>query len=162
MAVIRKVDFTTDIIQGETIVFNFSEDSVVEVVNSKGIKTSYNYPYQPIDTSSWEDGAYTAIINDTSFAVRTFQVVNPTTTADQYNQYLNIINEINQVIESKVQGGGVITQSINNKSLTTESMDALLKLRSHYTKLANQERARMKGISPGNPIKSITTFNRGV
>ena len=36
-------------------------------------------------------------------------------------------------------------------------MDALLKLRTHYTKLANQELARMRGLSSGNPIKSITT-----
>ncbi|ELY6084793.1 hypothetical protein SNO26_004047, partial [Cronobacter sakazakii] len=101
------------------------------------------------------------IINDKTFAVRTFQIVDPTATANKYNQYLSIIDEINIVIESKVQGGGVITQSINNKSLTTESMDALLKLRTHYTKLANQELARMRGLSSGNPIKSITTFNRG-
>ncbi|MCW9157433.1 hypothetical protein N5I54_25145 [Klebsiella quasipneumoniae] len=126
-----------------------------------GVKQSFSYPYSAIDTSTWKSGAYTAIINDTSFAVRTFQIVDPTATANKYNQYLSIIDEINFVIESKVQGGGVISQSINNKSLTTESMDSLLRLRTHYIKLANQELARMKGLSSGNPIKSITTFNRG-
>lgn len=126
-----------------------------------GVKQSYSYPYTTIDTSTWKPGAYTAIINDTTFAVRTFQIVDPTATANKYNQYLSIIDEINIVIESKVQGGGVISQSINNKSLTTESMDSLLRLRTHYMKLANQELARMKGLSSGNPIKSITTFNRG-
>ncbi|HBW0881661.1 TPA: hypothetical protein MED72_006007 [Klebsiella variicola] len=157
----RSVDFTSDIIQGESIVFSFAVDSTVDIVGMDGIKQSFSYPYSAIDTSTWKSGAYTAIINDTSFAVRTFQIVDPTATANKYNQYLSIIDEINFVIESKVQGGGVISQSINNKSLTTESMDSLLRLRTHYIKLANQELARMKGLSSGNPIKSITTFNRG-
>lgn len=157
----RSVDFTSDIIKGENIVFSFAADSKVDIVDVDGIKISYTYPYSVIDTSNWKSGAYTAIINDKTFAVRTFQIVDPTATANKYNQYLTIIDEINIVIESKIQGGGVITQSINNKSLTTESMDALLKLRTHYTKLANQELARMRGLSSGNPIKSITTFNRG-
>ncbi|MCB3778013.1 hypothetical protein H5765_18205 [Klebsiella pneumoniae] len=157
----RSVDFTSDIIQGESIVFSFAVDSTVDIVGMDGVKQSFSYPYSAIDTSTWKSGAYTAIINDTSFAVRTFQIVDPTATANKYNQYLSIIDEINFVIESKVQGGGVISQSINNKSLTTESMDSLLRLRTHYIKLANQELARMKGLSSGNPIKSITTFNRG-
>ena len=157
----RSVDFTSDIIQGESIVFSFAVDSTVDIVGMDGVKQSFSYPYSAIDTSTWKSGAYTAIINDTSFAVRTFQIVDPTATANKYNQYLSIIDEINFVIESKVQGGGVISQSINNKSLTTESMDSLLRLRTHYMKLANQELARMKGLSSGNPIKSITTFNRG-
>lgn len=157
----RSVDFTSDIIKGESIVFSFAADSTVDIVGVDGVKQSYSYPYTTIDTSTWKPGAYTAIINDTTFAVRTFQIVDPTATANKYNQYLSIIDEINIVIESKVQGGGVISQSINNKSLTTESMDSLLRLRTHYMKLANQELARMKGLSSGNPIKSITTFNRG-
>ncbi|WP_171964864.1 hypothetical protein [Cronobacter sakazakii] len=157
----RSVDFTSDIIQGESIVFSFAADSKVDIIDVGGVKQSYSYPFSAIDTSTWKSGAYTAIIKDTSFAVRTFQIVDPTATANKYNQYLSIIDEINIVIESKVQGGGVISQSINNKSLTTESMDSLLKLRNHYTKLANQELARMRGLNSGNPIKSITTFNRG-
>ncbi|HHH3437607.1 TPA: hypothetical protein ACPZBX_001035 [Enterobacter hormaechei subsp. steigerwaltii] len=157
----RSVDFTSDIIKGERIVFSFAADSTVDIVGVDGVKQSYSYPYITVDTSTWKPGAYTAIINDKTFSVRTFQIVDPTATANKYNQYLSIIDEINIVIESKVQGGGVITQSINNKSLTTESMDALLRLRTHYIKLANQESARMKGLSSGNPIKSITTFNRG-
>ncbi|EKY3222207.1 hypothetical protein AABV78_001440 [Enterobacter hormaechei] len=157
----RSVDFTSDIIKGESIVFSFAADSKVDIVGVDGINITYTYPYSVIDTSNWKAGAYTAIINDKTFSVRTFQILDPTATANKYNQYLSIIDEINIVIESKVQGGGVITQSINNKSLTTESMDALLKLRTHYTRLANQELARMRGLSSGNPIKSITTFNRG-
>jgi len=161
MATIRKIDFSKDIIQGEKVIFDFSADSVIDIVDSEGTKTTYSFPYQPIDTSDWKTGAQTAIINDSGFEVRVFQVVDPTATASKYNQYMKIIDEINIVISSKVENGGVITQSINNKSLTTESLDALHKLRAHYTKLANQEYARMKGIATRNPIKSVTTFNRG-
>ncbi|MBJ6560311.1 hypothetical protein JGT39_24015 [Enterobacter hormaechei] len=48
----RSVDFTSDIIKGENIVFSFAEDSKVYIVDVDGIKISYTYLYSVIDTSN--------------------------------------------------------------------------------------------------------------
>jgi hypothetical protein len=48
----RSVDFTSDIIKGESIVFSFAADSKVDIVDVDGIKISYTYPYSVIDTST--------------------------------------------------------------------------------------------------------------
>ena len=57
----RSVDFISDIIKGESIVFSFAADSKVDIVDVDGINVTYNYPYSVIDTSNWKAGAYTGL-----------------------------------------------------------------------------------------------------
>ncbi|HGF9807860.1 TPA: hypothetical protein ACJEWJ_005542 [Klebsiella quasipneumoniae] len=160
MAVVRKVKLTGDIIKGETILFDYPVGSNIDLIDPSGIKTSYTYPFSVIDTNNWEEGIWTAIIDSPkSYGVNQFELINPISKASTYNSLKKIIDEIDLVILQRATGGGVISQTIQNKSLTFESSEALLALRRMYVLRANALLADMKGFtSSGSPIKSITNF----
>ena len=162
MAIVRKVDLKGDIIKGETITFNYPVGTDIDIINPEGTKTSYTYPFPDIDTNTWLHGIWTAIIESPNvYGVQQFEVTDPTAKASEYNDLIQIIKDIDQITLDRIKGNGVISQTIQNKSLTYESSEVLLRLRSIYVKRANDLITDMKGLNAGSPIKSITTFNRG-
>jgi hypothetical protein len=46
MAVVRKVKLTSDIIKGESIIFDYPEGTSIDLIDPSDIKTSYTYPFQ--------------------------------------------------------------------------------------------------------------------
>ncbi|WP_142631673.1 hypothetical protein [Raoultella ornithinolytica] len=160
MAVVRKVKLTSDIIKGESIIFDYPEGTSIDLIDPSDIKTSYTYPFQSIDTNKWLVGIWTAIIDSPKeYGVNQFELVDPTSKASAYNNLKKIIDEIDTIIIQRATNGGVISQSIQNKSLTYESSEALMKLRKMYVERANDLMSSMKGYtSAGSPIKSITNF----
>lgn len=161
MAIVRKVTLRGDIFKGETITFDYPAGSEVDLIDPTGVKTSYTYPFPDIDTSNWVAGVWTAIINSTvAYGVQQFEVIDPTSKASEYNDLMQIIKDIDQIIMDRIKGGGVLSQSIQNKSLTYESSEILMKLRPVYVSRANDLLSDMKGFNTGCPIKSITTFRR--
>lgn len=162
MAIVRKVDLKGDIIKGETITFNYPAGTDIHIISPEGTKTSYTYPFPDIDTNTWLPGIWTAIIESPNvYGVQQFEVTDPTAKASEYNDLIQIIKDIDQITLDRIKGNGVISQTIQNKSLTYESSEVLLRLRSIYVKRANDLITDMKGLNAGSPIKSITTFNRG-
>ena len=162
MAIVRKVDLKGDIIKGETITFNYPVGTDIDIISPEGTKTSYTYPFPDIDTNTWLPGIWTAIIESPNvYGVQQFEVTDPTAKASEYNDLIQIIKDIDQITLDSIKGNGVIRQTIQNKSLTYESSEVLLRLRSIYVKRANDLITDMKGLNAGSPIKSITTFNRG-
>ena len=104
---------------------------------------------------------YTVIITDKTRSVKQFNMIDPLEAATTYNQIIDIIKDIDNVIDARLQNGGVYQTSINNKSLMSETLAQLYAMRANYIKRANAELAKMKNTVPDNPIKSITFFNRG-
>ncbi|HHQ5365532.1 MULTISPECIES: hypothetical protein [Klebsiella/Raoultella group] len=160
MAVVRKVKLTSDIIKGESIIYDYPAGTNIDLIDPAGVKTSYSYPFQAIDTNAWEVGVWTAIIaSPKAYGVNQFELIDPTSKASAYNNLKKIIEEIDTIIIQRATNGGVISQSIQNKSLTYESSEALMKLRRMYVERANDLLSSMKGYgSAGSPIKSITNF----
>ncbi len=156
MTIENKVDFSQDIYIGDNIVLTFGDGSSIEIISSKGNKYNYSSPYSPIDTSSWPQGMYTVIITDKTRSVKQFNVIDPLEAASTYNQIIGIIKDIDNVIDARLQNGGVYQTSINNKSLMSETLAQLYAMRANYIKRANAELAKMKNTVPDNPIKSIT------
>ncbi|HFR4310037.1 TPA: hypothetical protein ACHVSW_005523, partial [Klebsiella pneumoniae] len=70
------------------------------------------------------------------------------------------IDEIEQVIKAKLTNGGVLSTSINNKSLVNESTEVLWRMKQALLRQYNKLKAKMNNKKSGNPIKSITTFKR--
>ncbi|HEM6833929.1 TPA: hypothetical protein U2I34_003514 [Citrobacter koseri] len=162
MAIVRKVDLKGDIIKGEAITFNYPVGTDIDIISPEGTKTSYTYPFPDIDTNTWLPGIWTAIIESPNvYGVQQFEVTDPTAKASEYNDLIQIIKDIDQITLDRIKGNGVISQTIQNKSLTYESSEVLLRLRSIYVKRANDLITDMKGLNASSPIKSITTFNRG-
>ncbi|MGV3692867.1 hypothetical protein ACV8SZ_27695, partial [Citrobacter freundii] len=73
---------------------------------------------------------------------------------------IQIIKDIDQITLDRIKGGGVLSQSIQNKALTYESSEVLMKLRSIYVSRANSLISDMKGLNTGCPVKSVTNFRR--
>lgn len=161
-ATVRLVDFTSDIYIGESIQPNFGIDSAIEIILPSGEKEWGSHPYEPISTNPWKPGMATVIIKENEqHRVQHFNIINPVEIANQYNQLTGILKEIDLVIEARLSNGGVLQTSINNKSLTNESLSALYAIRSAYVKRINNELAKINKTQQNNPIKSITRFTRG-
>ncbi|QUG75866.1 hypothetical protein GKQ23_13075 [Erwinia sp. E602] len=154
----RQTDFTDQIYIGETIQPSFPEGSSIEIIDSAANRYTFQYPYSTIKTDTWAEGMATIIIKTSTNTVRYFQIIDPISTADKYNQLMKILNEIDKVIESRLSGGGQISITINNKTLTNESLSQLYLIRASYVNRINAELAKIKGKNPDNPIKSITNF----
>ncbi|MHC3292342.1 hypothetical protein ACXOER_05010, partial [Salmonella enterica] len=101
------------------------------------------------------------IIKDGNQSVEHFQIVDPTNIANNYNQLMGILKDIDAVIESRLTGGGILQTTINNKTLISESLSSLYAIRAAYVKRINAELAKINKTNPNNPIKSISRFNRG-
>lgn len=155
----RKTDLTSPIFIGEIIVLDFPSTATIKIIDAKNNEQEY-FPLVPIDTSSWVQGTSTAIISDGSMSVQLFTVKDPLEQANKINQLQELIDEIDMVIESKILGGGTTQLTINNKTLVTESAAVLYQMRQVYAKKLADEKARMRKVKTGNPIKSITRFTR--
>ncbi|EMN5860196.1 hypothetical protein RJ495_000725 [Pluralibacter gergoviae] len=161
MTVVRKVDLTADIFKGEVITFKYPPGSAVELFDPTSNKIEYEYPYPDIDTNDWEVGIWTAIIKtEHNYNVVNFELVDPAGKANRYRALIKIIEDIDNVMMQRATGNNVIVTSINNKSLTYESSDVLLRLRATYVAQANSLAANLKGLKIGCPIKSLTSFKR--
>lgn len=157
-----KVKLDATIYVGETILLDFPKDSTVKVITTDGQELVYEYPYTDIDTTGWVEGMYTALIKEKKTQmVRLFQVEDPHSITKTYNMLVKIINEIDIIVDSRLSGGGVLSTTINNKTLLNESLATLYKLRAGYVKRANAELGKINGSNQGNPIKSYTNFSRG-
>lgn len=157
----RSVDFTSVIYVGEDVIPSFPDDSSIEVILPDGTKETYSYPYTPINTSKWKTGMATVIIKDKGQRVEHFNIVDPTDIATNYNQLMQILNEIDLVIELRLTAGGVVQTTINNKTLISETLSSLYAIRSSYVKRINNELSKINKKQPNNPIKSISRFTRG-
>ncbi|POU02322.1 hypothetical protein C3369_07600 [Escherichia sp. ESNIH1] len=157
----RLIDFTQIVYVGETILINLPADSSVEIIGADGVKYNFACPYSDIDTSQWASGMTTAVISNGTTRVKIFEVINPIDITSKYNQLLKIIEEIDAVVEARLHNGGVLSTTINNKTLMNETLTNLYIIRSKYVKQANAELSKINSTSTGNPIKSITTFKRG-
>lgn len=157
----RPVDFKSAIYIGEDVMPAFPEGSSIEIILPNGNKESYAYPYDPVSTATWVEGMATVIIKDGNQSVEHFQIVDPTNIANNYNQLMGILKDIDAVIESRLTGGGILQTTINNKTLISESLSSLYAIRAAYVKRINAVLAKINKTNPNNPIKSISRFNRG-
>ncbi|RWS84188.1 hypothetical protein DN462_25230 [Citrobacter freundii] len=161
MAIVRKVTLKGDIIKGESIKFDYPQGSEIDLISPTGTKTSYTYPFPDIDTNLWDVGIWTAIISSPiAYGVNQFELIDPTAKVSEYQDLIQIIKDIDQITLDRIKGGGVLSQSIQNKALTYESSEVLMKLRSIYVSRANSLISDMKGLNTGCPIKSVTNFRR--
>ncbi|MGC0844645.1 hypothetical protein [Pantoea agglomerans] len=89
----------------------------------------------------------------------TTEVIDASKNTQEYSELLAMIKEIDEVIRVKVQGGGVYSTTINNKTLVSENLSALENLRIRYIKRANALWSIMNdqpANGNGRPIKSVT------
>ena len=102
----------------------------------------------------------TAITNGVSSTSLT-EVIDPTKHTEEYARLRNFVEEIEAVIEAKIQGGANYSITINNKTLVSESLANLEDMRTRYIKRLNALWAKMNGqqsSGDGKPFKSITVF----
>ncbi|EPX9549057.1 hypothetical protein ACW6GR_000391 [Klebsiella michiganensis] len=157
----RKFDLMSTVYIGEIITFDIkSTTAIVEIIDPLGNSNTYSQPFQDIDTTNWSSGMYTGIVRDGQFYVYTFNVKDPRAAANQLNELKEAIDEIQLVINAKLTNGGVLSTSINNKSLTNESTEVLYRMKQALLRQYNKLKANMNNKKSGNPIKSITTFKR--
>ncbi|MCK7131729.1 hypothetical protein [Enterobacter bugandensis] len=89
------------------------------------------------------------------------EIIDPTKYTTEYSQLLKLISDIDEVIKSRVDGGGVYSTTINNKTLISESLTNLENMRIRYIKRANALWASMNDQpvnGNGKPFKSVTVF----
>ncbi|ENY9093364.1 hypothetical protein [Klebsiella michiganensis] len=89
------------------------------------------------------------------------EVIDPTKHTAEYARVKTMINEIEAVIEAKIQGGANYSITINNKTLVSESLSSLETMRIRYIERANSLWAKMNGQSTSGsskPFKSMTVF----
>lgn len=89
------------------------------------------------------------------------ELIDPSKYTTEYSKLLSMIKEIDEVIEARVQGGGVYSTTINNKTLISETLTNLENMRIRYIKRANALWASMNDQpvnGNGRPFKSVTVF----
>ncbi|WP_370557722.1 hypothetical protein [Edwardsiella tarda] len=151
-------DFTKPIYIGQT----FTPKMDVTVINPLGQSVEYTTAMQiPTDTA-WSAGIWTAIVknSDGTMQVLPFEVIDPKALASNIKQLQDILNEIDVVVEARLKNDGVVTTTINNKSLISESLSSLYQLRQHYKKRLADEMKKINKTNSSPIIKSITTFGR--
>ncbi|EPJ5332960.1 TPA: hypothetical protein ACJJXW_001550 [Enterobacter cloacae] len=102
----------------------------------------------------------TAITNGIS-STSQCEVIDPTKNTEEYARIRKMIDEIEAVIEAKIQGGANYSITINNKTLVSESLANLESIRARYIERANSLWAKMNGQSTSGsskPFKSMTVF----
>lgn len=109
------------------------------------------------------DKLFCILMNNATGTVSNFvsEVIDPTKFTTEYSKLLEMIDEIDQVIATKVAGGGVYSTTINNKTLVSESLTNLENMRIRYIKRANAIWASMNDQpvnGNGKPFKSVTVF----
>ncbi|WP_369115596.1 hypothetical protein AB4X16_05605 [Edwardsiella tarda] len=150
-------DFTKPIYIGQA----FTPKMDVTVINPLGQSVQYTTAMQ-IPTDTWSAGIWTAIVknSDGTMQVIHFEVIDPKAISSNIKQLQDILNEIDAVVKSRLQNDGVITTTINNKSLISESLSSLYQLRQHYKKRLADEMKKINKTNSSPIIKSITTFGR--
>ena len=89
------------------------------------------------------------------------ELIDPTKYTTEYSKLISMIHELDEVIETKIAGGGVYSTTINNKTLISESLTNLENMRIRYIKRANALWASMNDQpvnGNGKPFKSVTVF----
>ncbi|EOI5775890.1 hypothetical protein ACMS0O_000993 [Cronobacter malonaticus] len=89
------------------------------------------------------------------------EVIDPTKHTEEYARIRKMIEEIEAVIEAKIQGGANYSITINNKTLVSESLANLEAIRARYIERANSLWAKMNGqptSGSSKPFKSMTVF----
>ncbi|WP_370553605.1 hypothetical protein [Edwardsiella tarda] len=150
-------DFTKPIYIGQA----FTPAMAVTVINPLGQSVQYTTAMQ-IPTDTWSAGIWTAIVqnSDGTMQVIHFEVIDPKAISSNIKQLQDILNEIDAVVESRLKNDGVITTTINNKTLASESLSTLYQLRQHYKKRLADEMKKINKTNSSPIIKSITTFGR--
>lgn len=112
-----------------------------------------------ISTDKATDKLFCTVISNT-VSTFTSEVINPNLYTSEYSKLVEMINDIDTVIASKVSGGGVYSMTINNKTLVSENLSSLESMRNRYVQRANVIWGQMTGkpITQGRPIKSITVL----
>lgn len=113
-----------------------------------------------ISTDKATDKLFCTVISNT-VSTFTCEVINPNLNTSEYSKLVEMINDIDTVIASKVSGGGVYSMTINNKTLVSENLSSLESMRNRYVQRANVIWGKMTGEpinGQGRPIKSITVL----
>ncbi|UCQ40058.1 hypothetical protein DCF38_10970 [Edwardsiella piscicida] len=150
-------DFSNPLYIGQA----FTPKMSVTVINPLGQSVQYTTAMQ-IPTDTWSAGIWTAIVknSDGTMQVIHFEVIDPKAISSNIKQLQDILNEIDAVVESRLKNDGVITTTINNKTLVSESLSTLYQLRQHYKKRLADEMKKINKTNSSPIIKSITTFGR--
>lgn len=149
-------DFTKPIYIGQA----FTPKMDVTVINTLGQSVQYTTAMQ-IPTETWVAGVYTAIVqNEDRLEVLPFEVIDPKAISSNIKKLQDILNEIDVVVEARLKNDGVVTTTINNKTLVSESLSTLYQLRQHYKKRLADEMKKINKTNSSPIIKSITTFGR--
>ncbi|EPV6135443.1 hypothetical protein ACVUTA_22070 [Escherichia coli] len=89
------------------------------------------------------------------------ELIDPSKYTTEYSKLISMIKELDEVIETKIAGGGVYSTTINNKTLISETLTNLENMRIRYIKRANALWASMNDQpvnGNGKPFKSVTVF----
>lgn len=142
-----------------TLVVNYlSGGNSVTLTNPDSIPRDFTLT---IDMSAPQDKLFCVEISGTKTVNFISEVINPTKYTTEYSRILKLIEELDEVIHQKVEGGGVYSTTINNKTLVSESLTNLENMRIRYIKRANALWAAMNdqpANGNGRPIKSVTVF----
>ncbi|WP_370558420.1 hypothetical protein [Edwardsiella tarda] len=150
-------DFTKPIYIGQA----FTPKMDVTIINTLGQSVQYTTAMQ-IPTDTWQPGIWTAIVknDDGTMQVLPFEVIDPKALASNIKQLQDILNEIDEVVQSRLKHDGIVTTTLNNKTLISESLGTLYQLRQHYKKRLADEMKNINKTNSSPIIKSITTFRR--
>lgn len=129
------------------------------------LKNSQNTPTEMdlvVSITTPSEKLFCILIDGTGKATTfTSEIIDPNRYTTEYAQLLKLIKEVDDVIESKIAGGGNYSISINNKTLISESLANLENMRIRYIKRANALWGAMNNQPSngnGRPIKSITVL----
>lgn len=158
---INPYDFDVKMPPHSTLIVNYLNggnsttiDNALSVEDVKTLTLSITKP---------SDRLFCILLNNTNGTVINFnsEVIDPTKFTTEYSKLIELIDELDSVIETKVAGGGVYSTTINNKTLISESLTNLENMRIRYIKRANALWASMNDQpvnGNGKPFKSITVF----
>ncbi|EPY3962334.1 TPA: hypothetical protein ACKFTV_002217 [Klebsiella pneumoniae] len=142
-----------------TLIINYlSGGNSITLTNPDSVERDFTLT---IDMTGPQDKLFCVEISGTKTTNFVSEVINPAKYTSEYSQILALIKELDEVIQQKVEGGGVYSTTINNKTLVSESLTNLENMRIRYIKRANAIWAAMNdqpANGNGRPIKSVTVF----
>lgn len=142
-----------------TLVVNcLSDGTSTTITNPDSVPRDFTLT---IDMTGPQDKLFCVEISGNKTVNFISEVINPTKYTTEYSKITKLIQELDEVIHQKVEGGGVYSTTINNKTLVSESLTNLENMRIRYIKRANALWAAMNdqpANGNGRPIKSVTVF----
>ncbi|HBR4372964.1 TPA: hypothetical protein L9V45_005179 [Klebsiella pneumoniae] len=142
-----------------TLVVNYLSDGTsTTITNPDSVPRDFTLT---IDMTGPQDKLFCVEISGNKTVNFISEVINPTKYTTEYSKITKLIQELYEVIHQKVEGGGVYSTTINNKTLVSESLTNLENMRIRYIKRANALWAAMNdqpANGNGRPIKSVTVF----